>query len=153
MEDPRPTFAYFVSQAKERFPDLAYLHAVDRRVAGAVTDESSDGDSNEFLRNIWGEKVFISAGGHTPQTAAETVGAEGGLIAFGRYYISNPDLPLRIKHGTPLNGYQRSTFYNSGPLGYTDYRAATLSQLTGAPATATPKIGDKVSFGTLVPAA
>ena len=51
--------------------------------------DNNDGDSNEFLREIWGEKVFIAAGGYTPQTAAETVEAKGGLIAFGRHYISN----------------------------------------------------------------
>lgn len=89
MEDPRPTFAYFVSQAKERFPDLAYLHVIEARVAGIEDHDSEDGDSSEFLRRIWGEKVYIAAGGYGPETAAETVEAKGGLIAFGRHYISN----------------------------------------------------------------
>jgi NADPH2 dehydrogenase len=89
MEDPKPTFAYFVSQAKERFPNLAYLHAIEPRVAGIEDQDCGDGDSNEFLRKIWGDKVFIAAGGFTPQTAAETAGARGGLIAFGRHYIAN----------------------------------------------------------------
>ena len=89
MENPRPTFAYFVSQAKERFPNLAYLHAVEPRIAGPEDGESSSGGSNGFLRKIWGNKVFIAAGGYTPETAAETVEAKGGLIAFGRRYISN----------------------------------------------------------------
>ena len=89
MADPRPTFAHLVSEAKARFPDLAYLHAVEPRVAGNVDLDSNDGDSNEFLRKIWGAKVFIGTGGYTPQTGAETVQTEGGLIAFGRHYISN----------------------------------------------------------------
>ena len=100
MKDPQPTFAYFVSQVKERFPDLAYLHAVEPRVAGIDDRDASDGDSNEFLRKIWGEGVFIAAGGYTPKTAAETVEAKGGLIAFGRHYISNvgllPSLSFRV---------------------------------------------------------
>ena len=98
MKDPRPTFAYFVSQVKERFPGLAYLHAAEPRVAGIDDRQASDGDSNEFLRKIWGESVFIAAGGYTPQTAAETVEAKGGLIAFGRHYISNVSffLPLNL---------------------------------------------------------
>ena len=82
MKDPKPTFAYFVSQAKEKFPNLAYLHAI------AGTDDA-DVESNDFLRKIWGDKVFITAGGYTPQTAAETANTKGGLIAFGRYYIAN----------------------------------------------------------------
>ena len=89
MEDPKPTFAYFVSQAKERFPNLAYLHATEPRVAGIEDNDSNNVDSNDFLREIWGDKVFIAAGGYTPQTAAETANTEGGLIAFGRYYIAN----------------------------------------------------------------
>ena len=56
-----------------------------------------------------------------------------------------------MKYGVPLSAYQRSTFYNSGPQGYTDYPAATLSQLTGAPATVTPRIRDEVTPTTLVP--
>jgi NADPH2 dehydrogenase len=87
MEAPKPTFAYFVSQAKERFPNLAYLHAIEPLVAGP------NGDSNDFLRKVWGDKVFIAAGGYTPQTAAETASAHGGLIAFGRHYIANVSSP------------------------------------------------------------
>jgi len=92
MEDPKPTFAYFVSQAKERFPNIAYLHVAEPRVAGIDDSDWNSVDSNEFLREIWGEKVFIAAGGYTPQTAVETVNSKGGLIAFGRYYIANVSL-------------------------------------------------------------
>ena len=84
MEDPKPTFSYFVSQAKERHPNLAYLHAVEPVVSG-----TDDVESNDFLREIWGDKVYIAAGGYTPQTAAETASTKGGLIAFGRHYIAN----------------------------------------------------------------
>ena len=89
MEDPKPTFAYFVSQAKERFPNLAYLHVAEPRVAGTEDHDCNDADSNDFLREIWGDRVFIAAGGYTPQTAVETAQTKGGLIAFGRYYIAN----------------------------------------------------------------
>ena len=89
MEDPKPTFAYFVSQANEGFPNLAYLHAVEPTVSGTDDNESNGVDSNDFLRKIWGDKVFIAAGGYTPQTAAETANTKGGLIAFGRHYIAN----------------------------------------------------------------
>jgi len=100
MEDPKPTFAYFVSQAKERFPNLAYLHAAEGRVGGTDDQDSNDTDSNDFLREIWGDKVFIAAGGFTPQTAAETANTKGGLVAFGRYYIANVSSYPSI-HGRP----------------------------------------------------
>ena len=100
MEDPKPTFAYFVSQAKERLPNLAYLHAAEPHVAGdGDHGDHNDADSNDFLREIWGDKMFIAAGGYTPQSAAETAKAKGGLIAFGRHYIANVSSDLSICYG------------------------------------------------------
>ena len=89
MGDPKPTFSYFVSQAKERFPDLAYLHAIEPRMNGGDDREADDMESNDFLREIWDDKAFIATGGYDPQTAVETVNTKGGLIAFGRHYIAN----------------------------------------------------------------
>jgi 2,4-dienoyl-CoA reductase-like NADH-dependent reductase (Old Yellow Enzyme family) len=43
------------------------------------------------------------------------------LVTFGRYFISNPDLPERIKLGLPLNTYERNTFYTFDARGYIDY--------------------------------
>jgi N-ethylmaleimide reductase len=43
------------------------------------------------------------------------------LIAFGRWFLANPDLPDRLREGTPLNVYDRKTFYGNGAKGYTDY--------------------------------
>jgi hypothetical protein len=42
-------------------------------------------------------------------------------IAFGRIFISNPDLPRRLRHGFPLTPYNRATFYGGEEAGYTDY--------------------------------
>jgi N-ethylmaleimide reductase len=42
-------------------------------------------------------------------------------VAFGRYFVSNPDLPLRIREGLPLSAYDRGTFYTFDEHGYTDY--------------------------------
>jgi N-ethylmaleimide reductase len=51
---------------------------------------------------------------------------EGGLadaVAYGRLYISNPDLAERFEQGAPLNPYDRATFYGGAEVGYTDYPA------------------------------
>ena len=89
MEDPKPTFGYFVSQAKERYPNLAYIHVIEPVVSGIEDINSNGVDSNDFLREIWGDGAYIAVGGYSPQTAAETVNAKGGLVAFGRHYIAN----------------------------------------------------------------
>ena len=43
------------------------------------------------------------------------------LIAFGKPFISNPDLVERLKKGAPLNAWDKATFYGGGAKGYTDY--------------------------------
>ena len=49
------------------------------------------------------------------------------MIAFGRHFIANSDLPTRIELGLPLNRYDRSTFYGFEAHGYTDYPAYEAS--------------------------
>lgn len=73
------------------------------------------------------EGAFISAGGHDRTSAIKTVsGYSADLVAFGRWFISNPDLVLRLKVGAPLNPYNRDLFYTHDPVvGYTDYPALT----------------------------
>jgi NADPH2 dehydrogenase len=44
-------------------------------------------------------------------TANEMVEKCGGLVAFGRHFITNPDIPLRLKEGFSLTRYNRDTFY------------------------------------------
>lgn len=72
----------------------------------------------------------IAAGGFEPD-AAEAAVASGvaSLIAFGRHFIANPDLPKRIELGLPLNHYDRSTFYGFDARGYTDYPTYEASEL------------------------
>ena len=48
---------------------------------------------------------------------------DADLVAFGRLFIANPDLPRRLREGAPLNTPDRSTFYGGGQAGYTDYPA------------------------------
>lgn len=95
MPDPRPTFAYLATALRDNHPKLAYLHVTEPRVAGNVDVAHSQDDDNDFLRQIWNggeggeERIFISAGGYTRETALRTAEDKGGLIAFGRLYIPN----------------------------------------------------------------
>lgn len=132
MQDPIPTFSYFVSQIKKEHPDLSYIHVVEPRIDGIETpsqEEYSD-LSNDFLRKIWAPKPYIAAGAFTRVTAMEAADEKGDIVAFGRYFISNPDLTVRLKNNLPLTPYNRSTFYLHGNVaeGYIDYPfASTVS--------------------------
>src|SRR6266446_147768 len=103
---------------------LAYLHLVEPRVKGGET--IAEGQAPVAAQEL--SKIFrgpvIAAGGFNPDTAEASVAhGDASLIAFGRHFIANPDLPKRIELGLPLNPYDRSTFYGYDARGYTDYPA------------------------------
>jgi N-ethylmaleimide reductase len=43
------------------------------------------------------------------------------ILAFGRLFLANPDLPARLAAGGPFNNPDRDTFYGGDEKGYTDY--------------------------------
>ncbi|KAI0803082.1 NADH:flavin oxidoreductase/NADH oxidase [Irpex lacteus] len=123
MKEPIPQFRYVVQKIAEKQPKLAYLHLVEPRVEGS-SDRAvvPDEESNDFIREIWQPRPLISAGGYNRELAIEVAEKKGDLIAFGRHYIPNPDLPLRLKKNLPLTKYDRTKFYNAGEtVGYVDY--------------------------------
>ncbi|KAJ3853253.1 hypothetical protein EV368DRAFT_73570 [Lentinula lateritia] len=144
MANPKPTFAYLVSQLKVLCPRFAYLHVIEPGISGGAYVEASPSLSNDFLRDIWLPRPMISAGKYNRETAFKVAeeastrlpaGADkdsgGELIAFGKLFIANPDLPTRLKEAFPLNKYDRATFYVPGDMsgrGYTDYPFYTAHQ-------------------------
>jgi N-ethylmaleimide reductase len=105
---------------------LAYLMLTEPRVGALSVEPDADRSHSHPLRNARFRALYrgtlIGAGGFTPLTAESAV-ASGtyDLIAFGRWFLANPDLPDRLRDGTPLNVYDRKTFYGNGAKGYTDY--------------------------------
>ncbi|KAK0236621.1 NADH:flavin oxidoreductase/NADH oxidase [Armillaria nabsnona] len=112
MKEPKPTFAHLVSQIKSRHPDRAYLHIVEPRIFGNFDREAVGADEeNDFIREIWAPKTLIAAGGYNRQTAMGAADKTSDLIAFGRHFVSNPDLILRLQKDIPLNPYKGELFY------------------------------------------
>ena len=73
--------------------------------------------------------TLITAGGYTRETGNAVLKAgEADLVAYGRLFIANPDLPKRFKLNASLNDYDRSTFYRGDEHGYTDYPFLEESQ-------------------------
>ncbi|KAI0342347.1 FMN-linked oxidoreductase [Trametopsis cervina] len=125
MEDPIPQFSYLIQQISEKLPNLAYIHVVEPRMEGYLDRKAEAGESNDFIRDIWAPRPIISAGAYTRELALEAAEKKGDLVAFGRYFISNPDLPLRLKKNLPLTNYDRDTFYDiEAAKGYVDYTFA-----------------------------
>jgi N-ethylmaleimide reductase len=126
--NPNALFAH-VAEALDHF-GLAYLHLIEPRVSGSDDVKTSGPLAAERLRPFYKGKL-IAAGGFEPNTAEYAV-STGILdaVAFGRYFVSNPDLPRRIADRLELASYDRSTFYTFDRFGYTDY--PTYSALAAA---------------------
>ena len=118
--DPDALFDYVAAQLN-RF-GLAYLHIIEPRIRGnTLVAEGQAPIAAERLRKIFNGAI-IAAGGFEPETAEKAVeSGAADLVAFGRHFVANPDLPKRIRLGLPLNPYDRSTFYTFDARGYTDY--------------------------------
>ena len=118
--DPMATFGYVATQLN-RF-GLAYLHVIEPRVAGDETvAEGRPVVAAAHLRKFF-KGTLIAAGGFNAESAEAILQAgDADLVAFGRHFIANPDLPERIRRNLPLNKYNRDTFYGGGAEGYVDY--------------------------------
>jgi NADH:flavin oxidoreductases, Old Yellow Enzyme family len=125
--DPQATFGYAAEQLDRR--RIAYLHIVEPRIKG--TELIADGQepvATQFLRRKF-SRTLVAAGGFTRETAEALVAAgDADLVAFGRLFIANPDLPERFRCGLPLNAYDRTTFYGGDARGYTDYPTYAQAQ-------------------------
>jgi N-ethylmaleimide reductase len=115
--DPQALFSYVVSQL-DRY-NLAYIHIVEPRIDNGAPEGQNL--TTGFFRSVY-NGTLISAGGHDQESGeAAIANGEADLIAYGRWYISNPDLPERFAANAELNPYDRSTFYGGDEKGYTDY--------------------------------
>ncbi|EFJ47936.1 hypothetical protein VOLCADRAFT_81300 [Volvox carteri f. nagariensis] len=123
---PYATHTYLVEQLNKY--GLSYIHMVEPRILGNTEVESSS-DSLEPFRRVY-KGTFITAGGFKADTGAAAVtSGQADLVAYGRWYLANPDLHKRFLLNAPLNKYDRNTFYSPGMEGYIDY--PTLEELQG----------------------
>jgi N-ethylmaleimide reductase len=126
--NPLELYSFTISQLNGR--GLAYLHLIEGRASGlGRTDVMRvDALNNAELFGHLFDGPVISAGGYTPETANAAIEAgHAAAIAFGRLFISNPDLVSRIGTHAALNPYDRKTFYGGGAHGYTDYPSLDIA--------------------------
>ena len=128
MKDSNPVklFTYVLRELDVR--GVAFVDLIEPRAALSSTQDNNLEDKPQtasLFRHVL-QTVLISAGGHTPDSAYEyTEKNLADAVAFGRHFISNPDLPERIREFAPLTPYNRATFYGGDTKGYTDYQPLT----------------------------
>ncbi len=116
--DPDATFGH-VAQALNRF-GLAYLHVVERDSSDHASEPSYD---RRRLRAAF-DGPYIANGGYDRLRGDRALASGGAdLIAFGKDFLANPDLPERFRRHAPLNQPDPTTFYGGDGRGYTDYPA------------------------------
>ncbi|XP_027090210.1 putative 12-oxophytodienoate reductase 11 isoform X2 [Coffea arabica] len=100
---------------------ILYLHVVEPRMI-KVGEKFECADSLLPMRKAF-KGTFIAAGGYQREDGNKAVAENhADLIAYGRIFLANPDLPKRFELNAPLNKYNRATFYIPDPVvGYTDY--------------------------------
>jgi N-ethylmaleimide reductase len=120
--DPMPLYSHVVKSLDKL--GLAYLHFIEPRSSGAGRAEvnwQNVPSAMVLFRPLW-SGVLVAAGGFTGETAEAAIAEKhADAVAFGRIFISNPDLPRRLQYGFPITPYNRATFYGGEAAGYTDY--------------------------------
>jgi len=99
---------------------VTYVHLVDHSAMGAPQPAES---TVTAIRQAFGGTFIVSGGYDRARAEADLAAGRGDLVGFGRPFISNPDLPERLRTGAPLADPDPVTFYTPGTKGYVDYPA------------------------------
>jgi len=99
---------------------LIYLHLVDHSAMGAPKPAES---TLVKMHAAFKGAILLSGGYDRERAERDLAAGRGDLIAFGRPFLANPDLPERLRTGAKLNAPDMKTFYTPGEKGYTDYPA------------------------------
>ena len=111
----------YMAEALNKY-GILYLHGVEPRMKLAVGDKFEVPYSLLPMRKAF-NRTFIATGGYDREEGMKAIAENrADLVAYGRLFLANPDLPKRFELDAPLNKYNRETFYTSDPVvGYTDY--------------------------------
>jgi N-ethylmaleimide reductase len=128
MQDSNPeeTYGYIVNRLNEY--NLAYLH-VSEMIPPEIRYSKPTESIVPYYRKIY-KGNLISCGGHGLESALRMLEKDhADLIAFGKPFISNPDLVERLRVNAPLTIPDKQTFYRGGERGYIDYPIMEKSEI------------------------
>ncbi|MDY0075978.1 MAG: alkene reductase [Bacteroidales bacterium] len=117
--NPVETYEYFIEQLNDF--NLAYIHLIEpfpHTIEGL--DQYLKSPTHHF-RPLIKTSLITSAGYNFETAEAAVVEGFADLVAFGKDFISNPDLVLRYANNERLNAYNTETFYGGDHRGFTDY--------------------------------
>jgi N-ethylmaleimide reductase len=114
--NPQPLFDHIVDRLNAL--KLVYIHVIEGATGGPR--DIAPFDYGSLRKRFAG--AYVANNGYDFELASKVLAAGAAdLIAFGKPFISNPDLVERLKKGAALNEWDKATFYGGGAKGYTDY--------------------------------
>lgn len=121
-EDTIPTFEYIIKKLNDY--NLAYVH-----LSEPFTDVSdipyAVKEIAKHFRPLYNGTLMINAGFDQEKGNEVIENGDADLVAYGKLFISNPDLVERFENNFELAEWDEDTFYTTGPKGYTDYPKAS----------------------------
>ena len=118
---PFETYAYAVKELSKL--GFAFIHIVEGSTGGPRDFAPFDFAA---LRKLW-SGAWIVNNGYTRQMALQAVeSGQADAVAFGKFFISNPDLGRRLREDLELAPLNQKTMYGGGAEGYTDYAALAV---------------------------
>lgn len=108
--DPEALFGYVARELGKR--GVAFLF---------VREAPGHEDLTAHIRREFGGNIIVNQGYTRERAEAALAEGRADAVAFGRPFISNPDLVHRLRTGAELRPWDSSTFYAAGPAGYVDY--------------------------------
>ena len=124
-EDTIPTFEYIIKKLNDY--NLAYIHLSEpftdvSDIPYAVTEIA------KHFRPLYKGTLMINGGFDQDSGNKVIESGNADLVAYGKPFISNPDLVARFEHNLELADWDKDTFYTPGKKGYTDYPMADIKQ-------------------------
>lgn len=118
-EETIPTFDYIIEKLNDY--NLAYLH-----LSEPFTDVShlpfAETQIAKRYRPMYKGTIIVNGGFDQEKGNMVIADGDADMVAFGKPFISNPDLVERFSQNIPLDEWDESTFYTGGAEGYTDYK-------------------------------
>ena len=122
---PQALMAYVVRQLEPL--GLAFLHLIEGQTGGARDNAPFD---YAALRRLYSGAWMVNNGYSRDMALQAVASGQADLVAFGKPFIANPDLGLRLRQNAEWNVPDSKSFYSGGPVGYTDYPTLEASRLS-----------------------
>jgi N-ethylmaleimide reductase len=122
-EDSIPTFDYIIEKLSTDY-NLAYIH-LSEPFTNVSDVPHAELEIAKRYRPKYKGTLMINAGFNLDKANEVIEEGDADLVAFGKLYVSNPDLVGRFRDGVERTAWDKTTFYTQGTEGYLDYEART----------------------------